>query len=322
MMITIWGAGMAGLLAGNAFRDTRIIEQQKELPDNHGALLRFRSDVVRSVARDAPMRRVRITKAILNDYGMSPMSSATLADFNRYSMRATGQVMDRSARLGNEGGDERWIAGETFLSELEKGAGTIEYGEGVDGLWPAGQDNAIISTLPMPLLMEWDGWPERPDFQWLSIESLRATIKWPTTDVYQTVYNCTSAGMWYRASITGDRMIVELRHMASHRTLDDDEALQLIDELLKTVFGFDTNATLDSVRLHFQKYGKLIPIDEEERRSFITHLTDEYGIYSLGRFATWRQLLLDDVVRDIDVIRQMITDRSHYNRRLHNARCE
>lgn len=41
-----------------------------------------------------------------------------------------------------------------------------------------------------------------------------------------------------------------------------------------------------------------------------------YGIYSLGRFATWRQILMDDVVKDVKVIEQLIEQRDNYSRRL------
>ena len=35
-------------------------------------------------------------------------------------------------------------------------------------------------------------------------------------------------------------------------------------------------------------------------------MTVDHGVYSLGRFATWRNILLDDVVKDIDVIKSMM----------------
>jgi hypothetical protein len=35
-------------------------------------------------------------------------------------------------------------------------------------------------------------------------------------------------------------------------------------------------------------------------------MTTRFGIYSLGRFATWRNILLDDVLNDIFRIREMM----------------
>ena len=48
-------------------------------------------------------------------------------------------------------------------------------------------------------------------------------------------------------------------------------------------------------------------MDEKIRKSFIVRATKDFGIYSLGRFATWRPgLLLDDCVKDIRVITRLI----------------
>ncbi|NDG64822.1 MAG: hypothetical protein EBY29_15370, partial [Planctomycetes bacterium] len=61
-----------------------------------------------------------------------------------------------------------------------------------------------------------------------------------------------------------------------------------------------------------QPYSKILPIDEGERRKFIVWATDQHGIYSLGRFATWRPgLLMDDVVNDVRVIRKIIKNGSY-----------
>jgi hypothetical protein len=48
-------------------------------------------------------------------------------------------------------------------------------------------------------------------------------------------------------------------------------------------------------------------------------LTEEHNIYSLGRFATWRQLLLDDLVKDIGVIEKLIDGNHLYNNVLENV---
>ena len=44
----IIGAGMSGLLAGQFFRSNKplVIEKQDSLPNNHKALLRFRTEAV------------------------------------------------------------------------------------------------------------------------------------------------------------------------------------------------------------------------------------------------------------------------------------
>ena len=66
------------------------------------------------------------------------------------------------------------------------------------------------------------------------------------------------------------------------------------------------------------KYGKLLPIEEKVRKEFILYLTQQYNIFSVGRFATWRQLLLDDIVDDINVIDNMVGD--NYLIQLHSKK--
>ena len=52
-----------------------------------------------------------------------------------------------------------------------------------------------------------------------------------------------------------------------------------------------------------QKYAKIQPIDETARKQFLAWATDNFNIFSLGRFATWRPgLLLDDLVQDVQRI--------------------
>ena len=48
------------------------------------------------------------------------------------------------------------------------------------------------------------------------------------------------------------------------------------------------------------------PIDNKARKSFMLKLTLEHNIYSVGRFACWKNILLDDVYDDSFTIRAMI----------------
>ena len=54
-----------------------------------------------------------------------------------------------------------------------------------------------------------------------------------------------------------------------------------------------------------QRFGKIEPIADDERKSLLFRITHEHGVYSLGRFATWRNILLDDVVDDIVAIKRL-----------------
>jgi len=56
-----------------------------------------------------------------------------------------------------------------------------------------------------------------------------------------------------------------------------------------------------------QNYGKLVSIDDDIRKAIIMELTDKYRIYSLGRFAVWKNVRTDDLISDLKRIKEMIT---------------
>jgi hypothetical protein len=122
--------------------------------------------------------------------------------------------------------------------------------------------------------------------------------------VYQTIYFPDPEQPVYRASITDDLLIVE-----STREPDILEMNNVME-----AFGIYTlNDDLGRVE---QRYGKIVPLPTEPRRALLTRLTTQHSIYSLGRFATWRNVLLDDVVADLAVIRRLLRA-SEYDQRLH-----
>jgi len=81
------------------------------------------------------------------------------------------------------------------------------------------------------------------------------------------------------------------------------------------VLGMD-KAVIKDERWSVQRYSKILPIPEVERKRLILWATDNFNIYSLGRFATWRPgLLMDDVVNDVRVIRRIINNGSYDHRK-------
>jgi hypothetical protein len=65
-----------------------------------------------------------------------------------------------------------------------------------------------------------------------------------------------------------------------------------------------------------QSFGKITPIAEEPRKEFILAMSDLYKVYSVGRYATWRNILLDDLVQDIQQVEKLFTQRDNYAKRL------
>lgn len=318
MSVRIFGAGMAGLLTATMLRrlSPTVYDAQPSLPDNHGALLRFRSAAVERETGQ-PFRRVRVLKAVKGRGGLRSVS--TIRDANLYSLKVTGAVSPRSV-LDLEPAD-RFIAPDTFLSGLARDA-RLAFGRELTGLdlheLKGQSENVLISTIPMPALMRIAGWPNVPAFEYRAVWSVVVTITEPSVDVYQTIYYPEPDTPYYRASITGNRLIVEF-----FADPCADGNFDAVDGALSSVlrdFGLPPNIKAGFNNPKRQEYGKLLPIPERERREFILAMSDEFNVYSVGRFATWRQILLDDVVNDVRVVESMITQRSAYARRLLSTR--
>ena len=91
--------------------------------------------------------------------------------------------------------------------------------------------------------------------------------------------------------------------------------------ILMDDFGFRPRK-ITNITSSTQEYGKIRPIDERLRKEFIFQMTTQHNIYSVGRFATWRQILLDDVVDDIKVVEEFIRGKSDYARWMHSQKGE
>lgn len=312
-MIYIFGSGMAGLLAATMLRhhDPVVIEIKDKLPDNHGALLRFRSAIVSDVTH-IPFTEVEVQKGY--HWGGEVRSGyPPISAINSYAHKVTGEVLPRS--IMNLNPSTRWIAPDDFLKKLAKDV-EIQFGTAVtmEMIEDArGMGIPIISTIPMPSLMKIVGWPDAPVFRHRTIISKRGTIESPRTDVYQTVYYPDPEMPFYRVSITGNTVIAESMD-TSGRPVSED-----ITYIVRNHFGI-YGPIVENVRTHVQNYGKLSPMDESVRRAFILAMTERWGIHSLGRFGTWRQILLDDVAQDVRIIERIITERDRYSAVLKSAR--
>ena len=139
----IYGAGLAGLLAGHMLRrfEPEIHEIQLSLPHNHDAVLRFRSEAV-SIATGIPFKRVRVYKQIIFK-GVNWGNDVPPRIANMYSLKVTGQVLNRS--IVNIAPVDRWIAPPDFISQLAIGL-NITYGSELTTL-DLNWDGVKISTI-------------------------------------------------------------------------------------------------------------------------------------------------------------------------------
>ncbi len=305
----IYGAGLAGLLAGNILKSFKphIREAQSALPNNHSALLRFRTGMV-GTSCAIPFKKVRVQKAI--KYGDKTITEPNFLVSNMYSQKVTGSILNRS--INDLAPVERFIAPHDLISQMARNC-TIEYSSQLTA--ESLNQSPIISTIPMPALMKIMGWGDVPDWPCRKIWTQTARIQAPKCDVYQTIYYPDKALSFYRISLVGNTVISEhIREPES--SIGPHIMTALMDD-----FGIQPEQLVD-MNQSVQQYGKIEPIDEELRKEFIFEMTSKHNIYSVGRFATWRQLLLDDVVEDIQHVEKFIRARSDYARMIHSQKGE
>lgn len=291
--ITIIGAGMAGLLAANMLRrrDISIIERQSALPNNHHAVLRFRSDAV-SKQLHIPFRKVQVFKGCDE---ADPIKAAI-----HYAKKVTGRYEARS--LIDLSTQTRFIAPLDLVEQMASGfnpAFDCEFSLDMLRYGPA------ISTMPMEALMdllEYKG--ERPEFR--SLSGWTVTVPILDCDMFVTKYLTRPTCSPYRISITGNQLIVEGAGEAPPLAIADTIAHKAMMEL-----GIDAQDIGGIPELHKSRYAKIAKLSSADRRKaqqFMFWATTEHNIYSLGRFATWRAgLLLDDLVNDVLMIERWIT---------------
>jgi hypothetical protein len=306
--LIIIGAGLAGLLAGNMLRrrPLQIVERQRSLPNNHHAVLRFRTLKV-SEQVHVPFRSVKVFKSIDEP---DPIRAAML-----YARKVTGRYEVRS--MIDLKPSERYIAPPNLVGLMAHG---LDIAYGVDGLAyvaPAKRSemgmSPIISTLPMPILMdalEYDG--ERPEFAYVPGFTIKAAIKY--CDIFATRYYCGNIDdPLYRASITGDQLIMEF--VGKPEEIDWQRSASGVYEVADQ-FGIQEEDILEISEPKASKYQKLAHLSDDDVRraqAFMHWATVNYQVYSLGRFAKWQAgLLLDDVVQDVLKIERWINASNGY----------
>jgi hypothetical protein len=170
--------------------------------------------------------------------------------------------------------------------------------------------DSIISTMPMMTLMhvlKYDG--PQPDFRWLNGGTMKFIID--DCDLFATLYFPFEEDIFYRISITGNQVIGESVNPSLFMEVPEPHSL------LKH-FGLE-KVRHSHVAYKPQAYAKINNLSEEDRAKadrFMMWASVEHGIYSLGRFATWRAgLLLDDLVKDVNRIEGWITQGSYKMRK-------
>lgn len=296
-MIIIAGAGMAGCIAGYLFREAEIYEVNYSYDvSKHRAVLRFRDPEVSKIT-GIPFRKVRVHKEIwIDGCEVSP----TIQIANMYSLKVTGKILERS--IWDTDPVTRYIAPEDFHARMLETLNdkiTFRSGDVIGNKLKDDSIAPIISTMPMFALAKLVDYNfETTNFSYQEISTFR--MKLNKCDVFQTIYYPSHDYGLYRATITGNNLIIESIHdqISNHEVEQIVQSFSLKDvNLCDGIFG---------EHRHTQKFGKIAPIDELTRRNFIRYMTTQHNVFSLGRFATWKNILLDDVIIDIERIKDLI----------------
>jgi hypothetical protein len=290
----IIGAGLSGLIAGYYF-NCPIFEKQSILPNNHHAVLRFKTDVISKIT-NIPFQKVYMRKGIVYDSNFIDQPNIFIC--NEYSLKVSGAINSQRSIWNLEDG-YRYISPKDFIQQLAaKCKITVKTEIEKEQLF---RKDTIISTIPMPQILNILG-IKGPEFHYRTAWVINCEILGIDLDIYQTLYFPALHQPWYRASLTGNQLIIEMVEK-----IDDSEVSIIIEEVLE-YFGIPKGAYgYENVIYKEQQYGKIINIDEETRKTLMWGLTKDYNIYSLGRFATWRPILLDDLGKDLQVIRSLIS---------------
>lgn len=298
---TIVGAGLAGLIAAHAWPHARIVEAGAAPERAHHALLRFRSDAVANLT-GIEFRRVLVRKGVW-------VGSDFVAPSIRWANSYAQKVLPAGALRGDRSiwalePAERFVAPDDLYARLLDAVGSR-----VDWRTQANYSrrDLLISTAPLPVVLAEVGLAA-PEFGRAPIHVQRWRV--PGADAYQTVYYPEPHLGVYRASLTGDILIVE-----GMTPVDEDDM-----QAVQASFALQWRGDLCPLGAVEQRYGKIVPIDDTLRKQLLFTLTHEHNIYSLGRFATWRNLLLDDVVADIAGLKRLMRGGSAYNLKLEVAR--
>lgn len=304
----IIGAGLAGLITACKIKSADIFEAGPCV-ENHKALLRFRDKSVSDLT-GIPFEEVTVNKEIY--YHGETHHRCTVAMANHYSFKVAGAYRGRS--IWNLDPVQRYVAPDDFYGQLvDKHSNRIAWSTPIKDV-TKGSTVQRINTAPLPVIMQACGLkPIEQQFAKSHIKVDRYRLP-HGTKLYQTIYFPSPTVRLFRASVTGDLLIVESvtgQPRAEFQwTMDEREEFAHV----LRAFGFypDYVEKIESVE---QKYGKIIDLPREQREAILYELTRDFNVFSIGRFATWRNILLDDVAKDIEVVERLMAS-SAYGRQM------
>jgi len=301
MKVAVIGAGIAGLIAEGAMlktfgNDIAVFDDKpkKGLSDGHKAVMRLRDRSIKEYV-NCDLKKIKAQKAILHKGVLYDRPNLLLN--NLYSLKAYGSLGNRS--LSSLGDVDRYLISNIRANDInyikEKVYIILKDKKLVLESESKYDYDICISTVPMPALLKMCGLKYHVKFDYRPIFVTRAKLN-IRSNIHQTLYFTDSRStIPYRMTIQDEDVIAESMFGAT-------DMYNSIEQ-----FGLNRNHIIDgTIDITKQDFGKIEPIDDNLRRRILMDLTDEFGIYSLGRFATWRSLRIDQVVEDVKKIIMLI----------------
>jgi len=310
----ILGAGLSGLICANYFKEYKVLERSDSVKINHRALLRFKSNELSKFINIRSFKAVNVRKSIYHKgkfYDKPDLTASIL-----YSQKVSNTISDRSIWMEDGNHVIRYLPNYNLINELSLNTnvkcskkiikidnGRITFSNGTIEAY-----DTIISTIPLNEMVKIVGIDDK-DNKFKSKSIFTTVIKIKDCDFHHTVYIIDEDTSIYRISFVGNTVIFESMDRITKPIVYD----------FLTAFGLKQNmndCVFDCFNFIHQ-YGKLFSIDRDVVKSILLYLTEEFNIYSLGRYAVWRNIMSEDLIKDILKIKEMIyCDKHKYDIKL------
>lgn len=308
--IVIIGAGLAGAIAYSALRHYKplVLEAgpERDQMNVHPAVMRLRDPSVAQFI-GARFEEITVQKAIF--FNGRTYNEPNIFFNNLYSMKLYRELGRRS--LKDLGDNKRFILPEgypvpdniqwnTHVKEIS--AGEILWNEdGSEYDYRSIPYDYCISTLPMTKMVDEICVPDcaiflGDQFRSLPVHVMHLSLPFPST-VHQTVYFPSPGTQIYRITVSGRSVIVEAMD-----TFNVDEA----ENLIMDAFGIG-DVDNEGRKTFTMPIGKMMAINEDQRRRYIIWLTEQHKVFSFGRFSVWKPLRTDQLLGDIEKIKRWIS---------------